>query len=264
MKNANAILKRPSCRYSDTKTSQHFNNQEFINSICHELRNPLNAITAFASLIRDSLRNPMEVKECEEYANEIDKAAMDLNEIVGDLLDVSSVNSGNFSVDLSREIDVKDSILRSIKLNRDYALRRNVVITKKIEENLSPIKLDAKRLRQIFTNLISNAIKYSAKDTEITIEAKTVTTGGGVAHGSASADKFLEINVIDRGFGMTADQVARAFEKYTTFENPNSGKVDSIGLGLAITKQLVESQKGRIEIESKINKGTTVRLRFPY
>jgi signal transduction histidine kinase len=248
----------------DSKEYQNFQSDEFLHSICHELRNPLNAITAFTSLIKDSLRNPSEILQCEEYVDEIDKAATDLNEIIGDLLDFRTTSLGNFSLDLSKEIDAKDAILRSIKLNKDYAIRRGITINKKIEENLNLIKLDPKRLRQILTNLISNAIKYSPRNTEIIIEAKTFTTGGGALRGSAFADKFLEINVIDQGFGMTADQVAQAFEKYTTFENPNSGEVDATGLGLAITKHLVELQKGEIKLESEPNKGTKAKLRFPY
>lgn len=264
MKTLHTTNNKHSLSNYNINSPQQFKDNEFLYAICHELKNSLNAITGFASLIKAGVRNPSEAAECEEYADGIDKAAMDLNEMVGDLLDISAANSGNFSVNMNKEIDVKDVILRSIKLNKDYALRRKIILINKIEGNPDLIKLDAKRLKQILTNLISNAIKYSAKNTEITIEAKTTTTGGGALHGGAFADKFLEINVIDQGFGMSADQVARAFEKYTTFENPNSGKVDSIGLGLAITKHLVELQKGKIEIESEVNKGTKVSLRFPY
>ena len=76
--------------------------------------------------------------------------------------------------------------------------------------------------------------------------------------------KYSEIIVADQGFGMTPSQVETAFEKYQTIENPNSGKVDSFGLGLPIVKQLVELQNGTIEVRSELNKGTEVKLKFPY
>lgn len=249
--------------YPSLNEKQRFQNGDFLSAVCHELKNPLNAITAFASLLKDGIRNPKEVTECEEYAEEIETAANDLNGIVNDLLDVTAANSGNFSVNLSHEIDVNDVIKRSVKLNADYALRRKINIATAITDNIKPIKLDAKRLKQILVNLISNAIKYSPEDTEIKVETKQVTTGGGVAPGDAFTN-FLQITISDQGFGMTSEQVEHLFEKYRTFENPNSGKVDSFGLGLAITKQLVELQNGRIEIRSELNKGTEVELRFPY
>ena len=113
------------------------------------------------------------------------------------------------------------------------------------------IHLDAKRTKQILANLISNAIKYSPEKTEIKICCK-------------ENQKLLEITVSEQGFGMTFSQIQTAFQKYQTIENPNSGKVDSFGLGLPITKQLVELQHGTIEVRSKVNAGTEIILRFPY
>lgn len=246
--------------YESFVDKSKFHNTEFLFAICHELKNPLNAVTAFASLLKTAQNS----QEINEYADEIGAAAADLNEIVGDLLDVAAANSGNFSVDLKKEIDARDVIRRSIRLNSDYALRRKITITNLIANDITPIKLDAKRLKQVLTNLISNAIKYSPKDSEIKIEANEVTTSGGFVHGSSSAKKFLEINVIDHGFGMSEQQLGCAFEKYTTFANPNSDVVDSFGFGLPITKQLVELQQGTIEITSRVNKGTRVNLKFPY
>ena len=120
--------------------------------------------------------------------------------------------------------------------------------------------------RQILVNLISNAIKYSPKNTEIKISAKQVTTGGSAVPGDTSVtnNNFLQIIVSDQGFGMTDPQLENAFQKYQTIQNPNSGKVDSFGLGLPIVKQLVELQRGTIEIESELNKGTAIKLKFPY
>jgi signal transduction histidine kinase len=230
--------------------------QEFINSIIHELKTPLNAIVGFSDALKDDLGNPELVKECQEYIKEINNAAMDLNDLIHDLLDVGfGVGSGNFSVDLSLEVDVENIVTRSVRLNHDYALGRHIGISKEISANLKSIKLDAKRTKQILTNLISNAIKYSPNNSEVKIFADNIVENN---------KEFLQIIVSDQGFGMNTSQVETAFQKYQTIQNPNSGKVDSFGLGLPIVKQLVELQNGEIFVKSEVGKGTEVIIKFPY
>lgn len=232
-----------------------FNSSDFINSIVHELRNPLNAIIGFSEILKQDVRDPKAIEECADYANEINKAASELNELIRDLLEVGSAAEGSFSVDLDKEIDVVYAIKRSVRLNCDFGIRRKIAIKTNIEDDLSAINLDAKRMKQILSNLISNAIKYSPENTKVTISAKNIFKDG---------QKTLQIIVADQGFGMTQDQVKTAFEKYQTIENPNSGKVDSFGLGLPITKQLVELQNGTISVKSQVEKGSEFILEFPY
>jgi two-component system, cell cycle sensor histidine kinase PleC len=231
------------------------NESDFLNSIIHELKTPLNAIIGFSEGIKLDIKDPKRAEECLEYAEEITRAANDLNEIIHDILEVNSGTSGNFTVDLSKEIDVKNLIKRSVKLNYDYATRRGISIKTEIKDDVFTIKLDAKRMKQILTNLISNAAKYSPKKTEIKINVSNVFERNV---------KFLQIIIADQGFGMSKEEIALAFQKYQTLANPNSGKVDSFGLGLPITKQLVELQKGTIEAKSEAQKGTQMILQFPY
>jgi two-component system CheB/CheR fusion protein len=126
-------------------------------------------------------------------------------------------------------------ILNRVRLEAfTYALRRRVLITTEISDDIKPIKLDTRRMKQIVTNLLSNAIKYSSENTEIKISARCVEVAHGELYGAQN--KFLEISITDRGFGMTPDQIQTAFQKYQTIQNLNSGIVDSSGLGLPITK----------------------------
>jgi len=229
--------------------------KDFINSIIHELKNPLNAIIGFSALIKDEVKNPKSADECLNYAKEIEKAVFDLNELIHDLLDVGSNTQGNFSIDISKKIDVADIIKRSVRLNYDFGIRRKIAIKSLVSSDLDPINLDSKRIKQILSNLISNAIKYSPENTEVAVFAKNIIKDG---------QKLLQIIVIDQGFGMSEDQVKTAFEKYQTVENSNSGIVDSFGLGLSITKQLVELQNGKILVKSEVGKGSEFVLEFPY
>jgi len=244
-----------SFRKESSQKSKGFQSSDFINSIIHEIKNPLNAIICFSEFLKQEVKNPKSAEECADYATEINQAANDLSEIVEDLLDVGSIASGNFSVDLDNEICVKELIRRVIKLNYDLSLRRKIRLKMQIADDVSMIKLDMKRMKQILANLVSNAIKYSDENTEITLSVKNILKDG---------QKLLQIIVIDQGFGMTEDQVKTAFEKYQTVENPNSGIVDSFGLGLPITKQLVELQNGKISVKSEVGKGSEFILEFPY
>lgn len=240
-----------------------FSNNEFLSAVSHELKTPLNAIIGFSDVLREEIASSVSVTQCLDYIAEISRAALEMKELVNDLLDVGQVASGKFSVDLSREINLKDVVRRSVKLNHDYALKRNVALKVEILEEIKPINLDEKRMKQILTNLISNSIKYSPKNTEVKISA-SITTGRSIVLGNTSVQEFLEIIIADQGFGMDENQVKNLFTKYQTFENPNSQKVDSFGLGLPIAKHLIEMQNGEIEVESKINQGTVMKLRFPY
>jgi len=234
---------------SSTK-AQH----DFINSVVHELRNPLNAIVGLADILKNEGIYQISCKEREEYLRDISESARELNDMINDLLDIGSINSGSFSINLNNKVDIKDLVRRIVKLNFDLALKRKITLKSQVADDVEVIKLDAKRMKQILANLISNSIKYSPQNTEVTISAKNIVK---------DKRKFLQIIVADQGFGMTADQVTRAFQMYQTIQNPNSGTVDSFGLGLPIVKHLVEAQNGDIEVKSEPNKGTEVVLRFP-
>lgn len=227
---------------------------DLVNSIIHELRNPLNIIMGFSEILKEEVKES-KVEESVTYAEEINHAANDMNEIISDLLEVGSIASGNFSVDLTKEIDVRDLILRSLRINSNFAARRKVRLVQSIGNDVTVIRLDVKRMKQILANLISNAIKYSPENTEIKITANNIYNEG---------QKYLSISVIDQGFGMTEEEIKKAFERYKTIPNPNSGKVDSFGLGLPITKDLVELQKGKIEIKSELGKGSNISVKFQY
>ena len=226
---------------------------DFLPAVCHELKTPLSAIIGFAEELRLEINNPQSVKECLDYVNEINRAALDLSELINDLPDVT--NRGVFAVTLDREIDICEAIDKAVKLNSCNAMRKKIMIKTRIADDLGLIRLDNKRMKQVLTNLISNAIKYSDSGTEILVTARRVI----LKHATA-----LEIEIADHGFGMKNSQILEAFQKYKTVLNPNSGKVDSFGLGLPIVKQLVELQHGEISIKSEISQGTKVKLLFPY
>lgn len=234
-------------------STENFNKSEFLAAISHDIRNPISAIKSFLYLIRTSDHMPPE--EITELAQDVENCANEVLEFISDLMDVNQVASGEFSIDLSKEIDIANIIRRSIRVNRDFARKRKIEIVGKIDDDVPYIKLDARRVKQILVNLISNSIKYSRADTEVKVYLHKIFEG--------SKEK-MQIIVEDQGFGMTPDQIKIALQKYGTIQNENSGRVDSFGLGLPLVKKLVELQNGIMDIDSKIGVGTKVILTFEF
>jgi signal transduction histidine kinase len=285
-------------------SSTNFSSCEFLSAITHELKTPLSAIISMSEILEENLaamslgnfsalasqnlsaanlkKNSELLAESKSCISDIASITSDMLSLVHDILDVSKVSSGNFSVNLNSEIDLRDVVKRAVKLNYDYSLKRNVAIKVEISDEVKLVKLDAKRMKQIFTNLISNAVKYSPAGSEVKVMIKNISsyqddvnmwtglqTQSSARFSTESNTKeiknnFLEISVADQGFGMTQSQIQTAFQKFQTIENPNSGSVDSFGLGLPITKQLVELQNGTIKMKSEVGKGTIVILEFPF
>ena len=293
-------IESPSTQLQPTPTST-FSSCEFLSAITHELKTPLSAIISMAEILAENLaamssenlsaakleKNSELFAESKSFVADIATITADMLSLVHDILDVSKVSSGNlsgrFSVNLDSEIDLHDVVKRAVKLNYDYSLKRNVTIKVEISDEVKLVKLDAKRMKQIFTNLISNAVKYSPAGGEVRVTIKNIyhncetgfvtpsqcsvqnkddmnmQTGLQTPSGASS----IQITIADQGFGMTQSQIQTAFQKFQTIENPNSGSVDSFGLGLPITKQLVELQGGEIFVESKVGEGTRMKIIFP-
>ncbi len=224
---------------------------DFLAAICHDLKTPLSAIISFSELLKIEDLDPKAIKK---YAANINKAALEMLDLVHDLLDTKQASSSDFSVNKS-EVDVANLINRTIYLNNSYASRRKITITTTVDSSATPIFSDVKRLKQILTNLISNAIKYSKEDTGIKISARKFCRNNS---------EFLEITINDQGLGMTEWQVAIALQKYHIIRNDNSDNVDSFGLSLPIVKSLVELLGGMMEIKSKIHEGTNVNVRLVF
>lgn len=227
----------------------HKNTTTFLATICHELRSPISAMMGCADILeqeRDNLTKDQYI----EFVNMIKASGLEALKLVEDIMAISKYNADNFSIDLSRKVDIKEIINRCVNLKKIEAEQNNIkIINNSSSSKISNINLDALRLKQIFVNLLSNAIKYSPNDSKITIDVN-------------DKDSELEISISDQGFGMTDDEVKKALIPYQTIKNPNSDKVDAFGLGLPCVKELVELQNGKMLIESKKNEGTKVILIF--
>lgn len=218
----------------------------FISMISHELRTPLNAILGFSQLLKMS-GEPKLNKEQDENIDGITHSGKHLLSLIEELLDLSKIEAHKLHVSLE-DVSLTYVLSESIALLNPVATEYNIELINNVEENaLHMVKADTKRLKQVFINLISNAIKYNHVNGIVTISSKPV-----------SKDK-IRILISDTGDGLTKEQVNGLF---TPFQRYNT-KREGIGLGLYITQHILELMHGEIGVESEAGKGTTFWFELP-
>ena len=238
------------------------NKDQFIARIAHELRNQISPIVYISQFMKSEPRDKISNSEYNELVYDINSIASEMMEFTNDLMDVNQSESGKFSIKMDEEIDIIHIIKRSIKLNYGLSSKRKIQIQFNNQIKVSNIKLDQRRMKQILANLISNALKYSKEDSIVTIDAKEEE----IDNNSLASKKQIIISVKDQGIGMSENDIKMALSgEGTKIVKSSLGKnIDSHGIGLPLVKQLVEMQKGEMEIESQINHGTEIKLKFQY
>lgn len=221
---------------------------EFISTAAHELRTPITGIMGYTELLSDeSLTVPLTEEQRYEFRKEIYDGCERLSMIVDDILDVSRIESGQ-KLPLAKQFVVIDVLIN--KTAEHFAIKAN----RRIAVDFRPgtpegIEVDAHRIRQVLENLVSNAIKYSAIESPISI----VTEPDG---------QFCKVSVADQGIGMTEEQVSRIFDKFYRADTTNTA-VSGLGLGMSIVKQIIEGHGGSIWVESVPGKGSRVFFTLP-
>ena len=234
---------------------------EFLSSMSHELRTPLNAIMGFGQLLEMNIEQTLTQQQLEN-TNEILKAGEHLLSLINDILDLAKIESGHLI--LSIETLETDVLIREcIKLVTPLAQQRNIKII--WEKQNAPghqatetrpngnILADQVRLKQVLLNLLSNAIKYNYENGEVIISTSLVNQEHG---------EFLGINITDTGPGMSLDQQSHLFEAFNRLENENTD-IQGTGIGLLISKNIIEKMNGSILITSQPENGSTFQIQLP-
>nr|BBH95352.1 hypothetical protein KTA_35510 [Thermogemmatispora argillosa] len=246
---------------------------EFISMVSHELRTPLTAIKGYASLLQaygpagqgrkggDGL--PEELQR--HYLEVIMEQVSHLEALAGDLLDVSRIHANHLALRCA-PLDIATLCRRSVELIRQRVERETpgkYAFRCRFGEPLPPVWADADRVQQVLTNLLENAVKYSPAGGVISLEASVLRDQQAGAGASASASAMMQISVCDQGIGIAPEQQARLFRPFSRLEQPGSGCMPGVGLGLYITRRLVEAMGGRIQLRSRAGEGTRVTFTLP-
>jgi two-component system cell cycle sensor histidine kinase PleC len=222
---------------------------EFLANMSHELRTPLNAIIGFSDLMKSELLGPIENRTYAGYVADIHFSGRHLLEIINDILDVVRHESGK--MDLNDDVlAVEEIVDEALRLVAPQALRGNVeLIWAHPMPALPPLRCDRVRVRQMLLNILSNAIKF--------------TEAGGTVEVKGEAGTGLDLIVRDTGIGIDPADISRIMTPFGQIAPVYTRNHQGMGLGLVLTKALIERHGGRLTLYSAPRVGTTVRLSFP-
>ena len=237
---------------SDMRTQQKSN---FLATMSHEIRTPLNAILGMTEI---QIQNSGHPPSTSEAFIKINNSGNLLLNIINDILDLSKIEAGKLEL-VPVKYEVASLINDIIQLNYIRYESKPIEFKIDIDENIPSVLIgDELRIKQILNNLLSNAFKYTdSGEVCLSINAECVGRGGG------AVIVTLVFQVKDTGQGMTPDQVSKLFDEYTRFNLEANRTTEGAGLGMTITRNLVDLMYGKINVKSAINEGTTVTVRLP-
>jgi signal transduction histidine kinase len=223
---------------------------DFLAAASHELRTPLNAIIGFSHVIRSSPPGSMETDETQEYVQHIHEAGQYLLELINDVLDLSKVDSGEDRL-IEEDVDVDDLLGSVVRMLRERATDHGVRLRTARNDALPCLRVDPGKVKQVLVNLVSNAIKFTPEGGSVTVKAW------------ARSDSGFVIQVIDTGVGIEMDDIPKAFSVFGQIDSEQARKHNGTGLGLPLSKMLVEMHSGSLDLQSEPGVGTTVTVRLP-
>jgi signal transduction histidine kinase len=225
--------------------SQH--KSEFLANMSHELRTPLNAIIGFSQVLRERMFGDINEKQA-EYLDDILSSGNHLLSLINDVLDLSKVEAGQVELEVVT-FSLRDALERGMVMIRERATKNGVGLGLELDPAAELVEGDERRIRQVIFNLLSNAVKFTPP-------------GGRVDLRSAQLDGEVRVSVVDTGPGVAPEDQERIFGEFQQTET-GAGQREGTGLGLALSKRLVELHGGRIWVDSELGQGSTFTFTLP-
>ncbi len=222
---------------------------EFLANMSHELRTPLNSINGFSEVLYDETFGPLNEKQ-KKYVQNVSTSGKHLLQLINQILDMAKVEAGKMKLALS-SLHMKNLLNEISLLFADMVSKKRITMALEIAEDLPDIEADELKVKEILYNLLSNAVKFTPESGELGLRAKK--TGS-----------VIEIVVWDTGIGIATENMEKVFEGFFRVDTPYSRVTEGTGLGLPLSRKLVELHGGKLSIESPgLNKGTLVRFTLP-
>src|SRR5919197_206079 len=231
--------------YQELETASR-HKSDFLATMSHELRTPLNAIIGFSEVLHEQMFGELNERQL-AYVEDVREAGRHLLSLINDVLDLAKIEAGRMELELSR-VAIPDVLRSAVSMHSERASRAGIELALVTEPEEITISADERRVRQVVFNLISNAVKFTPRDGRIDVSARL-------------DDGEVEIAVADTGPGISAEEFETIFEE---FEQTSDGKrAEGTGLGLPLSRKLVELHGGRLWVESEVDRGSTFRLTLP-
>jgi signal transduction histidine kinase len=223
---------------------------EFLAKISHEIRTPLNAIIGFSEVMMDERFGPIGNERYRQYLKDIHASGGHLISLLNDLVDLSKIEAGKLDLTFA-SVSLNDLTQQCVAIMQQQASREHVIVRTSLSANLPQIVADARSVRQIALNLLSNSIKFTG-------------AGGQVIVSTAlTDDQEVVLRVRDTGTGMSEKDLETALEPFRQVATVAQWGSGGTGLGLPIIKALVEANHARFRIASEVGSGTLVEVAFP-
>lgn len=221
---------------------------ELLGMAAHDLRNPISAVKMSTSLMLTMFNRNL-TEEQIELLNETQDITGYMLNILNDLLDITAIEAGKLNLKLEKQ-DYGEFLKHTVKVNKFLADNKKMSLELKIDENIPFMNFDKSKLNQVLNNLISNAIKFSYPERKVTVEA--IKDNGTII-----------TSVIDEGQGIPPEDLPKLFKEFQKTSVRATGDESSTGLGLAITRKIVEGHGGKISVESEVGKGSRFFFTMP-
>lgn len=223
---------------------------EFLARISHEIRTPLNAIIGFSELMLDEKFGPIANERYRDYLKDINRSGNHVLDLVNDLLDISKIEAGEMELD-NEAVHLNDALAEAIAMMQPLANRERVIVRSSLASGLPDVVADLRSVRQIALNLLSNAIRY------------TLAGGQVIVSTAYEADGSVVIRVRDTGVGMSQAEISQALKPFRQISALKRSRDRGTGLGLPLTKAMVEANRAQFNIKSAPGEGTLVEVVFP-
>jgi signal transduction histidine kinase len=231
--------------YEELETASR-HKSEFLANMSHELRTPLNSVIGFSQVLQQQMFGELNAKQA-EYVGDILSSGQHLLQLINDILDLAKVEAGRMELQSSAFL-LASTLESSMVMIRERATRQGVTLGTEIDPSVGELEGDERKIKQILFNLLSNAVKFTSAGGRVTLAARSV-------------DDRVEIAVTDTGVGISEADQARIFEE---FYQVGPGKTqEGTGLGLSLTRRLVELHRGQLRVESTPGKGSTFTVTLP-
>lgn len=225
--------------------------EEFLSNMSHDIRTPMNAIIGMTALAKKHIDEKARVMDA---LNKIDVASSHLLGLINDILDMSRINSGKMKIS-DEQFSLSDLLHDTLTIIRPQMAKKNHAFTFRVDDMPEEtLRGDPMRLRQIYVNIISNAVKYTDDGGNITVAVTEEMEEGRCT---------LCLSCTDNGIGMSPDFLDRIFDPFERVSSSTISRIEGTGLGMSIVKKLVDAMEGSIRIESELGAGTSVTVRIP-
>ncbi|HDQ73018.1 MAG TPA: HAMP domain-containing histidine kinase [Chloroflexi bacterium] len=233
-----------------TEEQKRFNEEKesFITYVAHELRTPMTSIRGYGDMLLKGVTGPLTSAQT-DFVKTIVRNVERMQILISDLQDITRIETDQLQLE-SKPTYLTKAVENALETMEDHIEERGQVLKVDVPDNLPPILGSPARLEQVFTELLRNASKYTPEDGQIHVRLW-------------QEDDRIHASVSDNGYGISSEDQAKLFTKFFRSENPAIREKSGTGLGLCVTKTLVERHGGAFEIESQLGEGTQVTLTFP-